>query len=131
MVRDGGGRWRTVEDGEGRCRTALDAAACGLYPGLPPAYIWYRSRDADNMHMLYACCHAGGKTVSRKVRKTLNIDAAKLKRAQDYLGLDTETEVIDHLLDAVEYERKLNQLASSASPSWQDFRSPITRRGGR
>jgi hypothetical protein len=65
------------------------------------------------------------------VRKTLNIDAAKLKRAQDYLGLDTETEVIDHLLDAVEYERKLNQLASSASPSWQDFRSPITRRGGR
>ena len=31
--------------------------------------------------------------MSRKVRKTLNIDAAKLKRAKQYLGLDTETAV--------------------------------------
>ena len=33
--------------------------------------------------------------MGRRVRKTLNIDAAKLTRAKKYLGLDTETEVID------------------------------------
>jgi ribosomal protein L12E/L44/L45/RPP1/RPP2 len=55
------------------------------------------------------------------VRKTLNIDAAKLKRAKAYLGMDTETEVIDLLLDRVEYERELDELLRKSSPSWESF----------
>ncbi len=69
--------------------------------------------------------------MSRKVRKTLNIDAGKLRRAKEYLELDTETEVIDHLLDRVEYERSLDELLVDASLSWKGFRSPLARRGGR
>jgi hypothetical protein len=87
-----------------------------------------RSRDIDDMHIIYAHHVDGAAAVSRKVRKTLNIDAAKLKRAKQYLGLDTETEVIDHLLDQVEYERQLNELLAEASPSWKSFRSPLARR---
>ncbi len=69
--------------------------------------------------------------MSRKVRKTLNIDADKLRRAKEYLGLDTETEVIDHLLNRVEYERRLDDLVAKASSSWRRFRSPLVRRGVR
>lgn len=66
--------------------------------------------------------------MGRKVRKTLNIDAEKLKRAREYLGLDTETEVIDRLLDDCTFEQELLQLLREASPSWKTFRSPLTRR---
>lgn len=66
--------------------------------------------------------------MGRKVRKTLNIDAEKLKRAREYLGLDTETEVIDRLLDDCTFEQELLQLLRDASPSWKTFRSPLTRR---
>lgn len=66
--------------------------------------------------------------MSRKVRKTLNIDAQKLRRAKEYLGVDTETEVIDRLLDQVEYERQLHELVAEAAPTWKSFRAPLTRR---
>jgi len=66
--------------------------------------------------------------MGRKVRKTLNIDAEKLKRAREYLGVDTETEVIDQLLDDCEFERELLQLLREAPPSFKTFRSPLTRR---
>jgi hypothetical protein len=64
----------------------------------------------------------------RKVRKTLNIDAEKLKKAREYLGLDTETEVIDRLLDDCTFEQELLQLFREAPPSFKTFRSPLTRR---
>jgi hypothetical protein len=70
--------------------------------------------------------------VGRKVRKTLNIDADKLKRAREYLGLDTETEVIDRLLDDCDFERELVVLLKQAPASFRTFRSPlVVRRPGR
>jgi hypothetical protein len=66
--------------------------------------------------------------MGRKVRKTLNIDAEKLKRAREYLGVDTETEVIDRLLDDCDFERQLLQLFKEAPASFKTFRSPLTRR---
>jgi len=63
--------------------------------------------------------------MGRKVRKTLNIDAEKLKRVQAYLGLDTETQVIEHLLDDYDFERELLELLKEASPHFQRFRSPL------
>lgn len=66
--------------------------------------------------------------MGRKVRKTLNIDAEKLKRAQEYLGLDTETEVIDRLLGECAFEGELMELLREASPTFKTFRSPLTRR---
>ena len=65
--------------------------------------------------------------MSRKVRKTLNIDAAKLRRAKEFLGLETETDVIDYLLDRVEYERELEAVIAGASKSWKTFRSPLAK----
>jgi hypothetical protein len=65
--------------------------------------------------------------VGRKMRKTLNIDAAKLKRAQAYLGLDTETEVIDRLLDDCDFERALDELNRAFAPAFERFRSPLVR----
>jgi hypothetical protein len=62
------------------------------------------------------------------VRKTLNIDAEKLKRAQQYLGLDTETEVIDRLLDDCEFERQLAELNREFAPHLKHFRSPLLPR---
>ncbi len=72
-----------------------------------------------------------GPPVGRKVRKTLNIDAEKLKRAQEYLGLDTETEAIDRLLDDCEFERELDALNREFAPHFKDFRSPLVRSPGR
>jgi hypothetical protein len=71
--------------------------------------------------------------MGRKVRKTLNIDAEKLKRAQEYLDVDTETEVIDRLLDDCEFERKLDELNREFAPHLKNFRSPLVprRRPGR
>lgn len=69
--------------------------------------------------------------MGRKVRKTLNIDAEKLKRVQRYLGLETETEVIDHMLDNYDFERELTELLKTFSPSWKTFRSPLTSRAPR
>ncbi|HEV2670635.1 MAG TPA: hypothetical protein VGU74_06050 [Gemmatimonadales bacterium] len=74
--------------------------------------------------------------MGRKVRKTLNIDAEKLKRAREYLELDTETEVIDRLLDDCEFERELEALNREFRPFLRTFRSPLVtraphRRGGR
>ena len=66
--------------------------------------------------------------MGRKVRKTLNIDAEKLKRAREYLGLDTETEVIDRLLDDCKFEQELDALNREFAPFLKTFRSPLTRR---
>ncbi len=70
--------------------------------------------------------------MGHKVRKTLNIDADKLKRAQDYLGLDTETEVIDlllnRLLDDCEFERELAELNREFGTVLKGFRSPLVAR---
>ncbi|MEX2156737.1 MAG: hypothetical protein WD773_07850 [Gemmatimonadales bacterium] len=65
--------------------------------------------------------------MGRKVRKTLNIDADKLRQAREYLELDTETEVIDRLLDDCVFERELLELLRSAPASFKTFRSPLTR----
>lgn len=65
--------------------------------------------------------------MGRKVRKTLNIDGAKLKRVQRYLGVDTETEVIDRMLNAYDFERGLNELLSSGRDAFRDYRSPLVR----
>lgn len=64
--------------------------------------------------------------MGRKVRKTLNIDAAKLKRVQRSLGL--ETEVIDHMLNDFDFERELAEVLRNASPTWKTFRSPLVSR---
>lgn len=66
--------------------------------------------------------------MGRKVRKTLNIDAEKLKRVQRYLGLDTETEAIDRMLDDFDFERELTELLKTASKGWKTFRSPLVSR---
>ncbi len=66
--------------------------------------------------------------MGRKVRKTLNIDAEKLKRAQRYLGAETETEVIDRLLDGAVFEEELLEVLKTAPKSLRTFRSPLTRR---
>jgi len=66
--------------------------------------------------------------MGRKVRKTLNIDAEKLKKAREYLGLDTETEVIDRLLDDCDFERELDAINRKFAPYMKNFRSPLTRR---
>ncbi len=65
--------------------------------------------------------------MGRKVRKTLNIDAEKLKRAREYLKLDTETEVIDRLLNDCDFERELDALNREFAPYLKDFRSPLVR----
>ena len=66
--------------------------------------------------------------MGRKVRKTLNIDAAKLKRVQRYLGLETEPEAIDQMLDDFDFDRELAEGLRHASPGWKSFRSPLTSR---
>lgn len=66
--------------------------------------------------------------MGRKVRKTLNIDAEKLKRVQQHLGAATETEAIDRMLDDFDFERELLELLRSAPPSLAAFRSPLVRR---
>lgn len=63
--------------------------------------------------------------MGRKVRKTLNIDAAKLKRVREYLGLDTETEVIDRMLEDYDFERELSRLLKRAPRSLRTLRSPL------
>ena len=75
--------------------------------------------------MLYAH-DTGVPSMGRKVRKTLNIDAEKLKQAREYLKLDTETEVIERLLDDVVWERTLMEVLRSAPKSFKTFRSPLT-----
>jgi hypothetical protein len=65
--------------------------------------------------------------MGRKVRKTLNIDAEKLTRAREFLGLDTETEVIDRLLDDCEFERELAELNREFATVLKGFRSPFAR----
>ena len=74
------------------------------------------------------CTHTilGTPPMGRKVRKTLNIDAAKLEQAREYLRLDTETEVIDRLLDDLVWERRLLEVLRSAPKSFKTFRSPLT-----
>ena len=70
---------------------------------------------------------SGSLLVSRRVRKTLNVDAEKLRRVKRYLRLETDTEVIDHLLDACDWERELAQILAESSPTWKTFRSPLGR----
>ena len=65
--------------------------------------------------------------MGRKVRKTLNIDAEKLTRAREYLGLDTETEVIDLLLNDCDFERELAELNREFATVLKGFRSPFAR----
>lgn len=66
--------------------------------------------------------------MGRKVRKTLNIDVEKLKLSQQYLGLDTETEVIDRLLSDCAFEQELLQVLREATNNFKKFRSPLVRR---
>ena len=63
--------------------------------------------------------------MGRKVRKTLNIDPEKLKRAREYFGVDTETEAIDRLLDDCEFEQELDALNREFAPHFKNFRSPL------
>lgn len=69
--------------------------------------------------------------MGHRVRKTLNVDAEKLKRAQEYLELDTETEVIDRLLDRLlddcDFERELAELNREFATDLAGFRSPFAR----
>jgi len=65
--------------------------------------------------------------MGRKVRKTLNIDARKLRSAREYLQLDTDTEVIDRLLDDCLFERELEVLNREFAPALKDLRSPLVR----
>jgi len=70
--------------------------------------------------------------MGHRVSKTLKIDDAKLKRARAYWGLDTDTEVIDLLLDRLlddsDFERELAALLKEAPATFRDFRSPFVAR---
>ncbi len=66
--------------------------------------------------------------MGRKVRKTLNIDATKLKRVQRFLGVDTETEAIDRMLEDYDFERGLIELLESGRKAFRGYRSPLARR---
>ncbi len=66
--------------------------------------------------------------MGRKVRKTLNIDATKLKRVQRFLGVDTETETIDRMLEDYDFERSLTVLLESGCDAFRGYRSPLVRR---
>src|SRR5436189_6252434 len=66
--------------------------------------------------------YLGTPLMGRKVRKTLNIDAEKLRQAREYLELDTETEVIDRLLDDLVWERRLLEVLRSAPKSHETSR---------
>lgn len=83
------------------------------------------------IQMPYAyCMHTNfqGTLMGHRVRKTLNIDADKLKRVKEYLGLETDTEVVDRVLDDYDFERRLIELFRSAPASFKAFRSPLTSR---
>lgn len=69
--------------------------------------------------------------MGRRVRKTLNIDPDKLARVKQHLGLETDTEVIDRLLDDADWERELVETLAQAAPGWKTFRSPLVRRRSR
>jgi hypothetical protein len=71
--------------------------------------------------------------LGQKVRKTLNIDAEKLRRAREYLQLDTDTEVIDRLLDDCVFERELEALQREYAPVLKRWRARLARqqRSGR
>ena len=66
--------------------------------------------------------------MGKKVRKTLNIDATKLKRVQRFLGVDTETEAIDRMLEDYDFERSLTELLESGRDVFRGYRSPLVRR---
>ena len=70
-------------------------------------------------------------SMGRKVRKTLNIDAIKLKRVQGFLGVDTETEAIDRMLEDYDFERTLTDLLKSGGNAFRGYRSPLARRPGK
>ncbi len=63
----------------------------------------------------------------RKVRKTLNFDAEKLRQAREYLQLDTDTELIDRLLDDWGFERDLAALQRGFAPVLKRWRSRLVR----
>ena len=65
--------------------------------------------------------------MGRKVRKTLNIDAEKLRQAREYLQLETDTDVIDRLLDDCVFERELDSLQREFAPVLKRFRSRLAR----
>ncbi|HEY3219235.1 MAG TPA: hypothetical protein VGJ80_00760 [Gemmatimonadales bacterium] len=69
--------------------------------------------------------------MGRRVRKTLNIDAEKLKRAQEYLEVATETEAIERLLDNCDFERELDEINREFAPYFKNFRSPLVDRSPR
>jgi len=51
----------------------------------------------------------------RATRKHFRLDYAKLKRAQEILGVATETETVDRALDLVISEHERNRLAEEAN----------------
>jgi len=66
--------------------------------------------------------------MTRRVRKTLNIDAGKLKRVQRYLGAETETDAIERMLEAFDFERALAEVLESGKNAFQNYRSPLVQR---
>ena len=65
--------------------------------------------------------------MGRKVRKTLNIDPEKLRQAREYLRVDTDTEVIDRLLEDCVFERDLAALQREFAPVLKRWRSRLVR----
>jgi len=68
-----------------------------------------------------------GYGMGRKVRKTLNIDPEKLRQAREYLRVDTDTEVIDRLLEGCVFERDLAALQREFAPVLKRWRSRLVR----
>ena len=68
-----------------------------------------------------------GYGMGRKVRKTLNIDPEKLRQAREYLRVDTDTEVIDRLLEDCVFERDLAALQREFAPVLKRWRSRLVR----
>jgi len=68
------------------------------------------------------------RTKARKVRKNLRLTQAKLDRARDLLGTETETETVEQALDLVAFREEVisgvQRLAGSRS-----FRQDVLRGG--
>src|SRR2546423_14122115 len=62
-----------------------------------------------------------------KVQKTFNIDPEKLRQAREYLRVDTDTEVIDRLLEDCVFERDLAALQREFAPVLKRWRSRLRR----
>jgi hypothetical protein len=75
----------------------------------------------------------GKRAGSARIRKNMDMDAAKLAKAQDLLGARTETEAVDMALDYVLFQgevmRALDRLSSLGG--LDDVFGPTAARAGR